>query len=92
MSKEIKVQVSDPEVNKKLDQLSKQMESIEKRLPKPLTKYVSRKHLSEILDVSVVTLITWDEKGILNPLRIGKRVRYRMSEIELILEKSTGKE
>ncbi len=91
MSKEFTVHVSDPQANKKLDQLCKQVKSIEKRLPKPETKYVARKQLSEILDVSVVTLIDWDKKGILKPLRIGNRVRYRMSDIELILEESTNK-
>lgn len=90
MSKEIKVQVSDPKAIKKLEFLCKRMEAIEKSLPKPLTKYVSRKQLSAIIDVSVVTLIDWDKKGILKPLRIGNRVRYRMSDIELILEESTG--
>ena len=90
MSKEFQIQVSDPEAIKKLNQISKRIDLMEKRLPQPLSKLIDRKQLSQLLCVSIVTIIDWDKKGILNPLRIGNRVRYKLSEIERILENSTN--
>lgn len=42
----------------------------------------TRKETSEILGISLVTLNEWTKTGIIKGLRIGNRVRYRMSDIE----------
>lgn len=53
--------------------------------------YLTRKEVSALLGVSLVTINEWNKKGILNPMRIGNRVRYNKSEIETILESSKQK-
>lgn len=44
-------------------------------------EFLTRKEVSELLGVSLVTLHKWDKKGILKPSRIGRRVRYLKSDI-----------
>lgn len=48
-------------------------------------EYYTPQQLADILQVSLVTLWSWDNKGILSPLRIGNTKRYRKSDIEKIL-------
>ena len=50
--------------------------------PEEAEEYLTRKEVSEILKVSIVTLIEWDKKGILNPLRLGNLIRYKRSDLE----------
>lgn len=53
----------------------------------PITpsEYLTRKEISLILKVSLVTLSEWNKKRILVPYRIGKLIRYKRSEIEQAL-------
>ena len=44
-------------------------------------EFLTRKEVSELLGVSLVTLHKWDKKGILKPSRIGRRVRYLKSDV-----------
>jgi len=50
----------------------------------PITppEYLTRKEVSEILKVSLVTLSDWNKKGILKPYRLGNLIRYKSKEIE----------
>lgn len=48
--------------------------------------YPSRQKVAEILDVDLTTLHRWAQRGILVPLSIGGKRRYRMSEVRRILE------
>ena len=45
-------------------------------------EYLTRKEVSEILKVSLVTLSDWNKKGILKPYRLGNLIRYKRKEIE----------
>lgn len=45
-------------------------------------EYLTRKEVSQLFAVSLVTLNNWDRKGVLKPYRLGNQVRYKMSEIE----------
>ncbi len=49
------------------------------------TEYLTRREISLILKVSLVTLSEWNKKRILIPYRIGKLIRYKRSEIEQAL-------
>ena len=49
-------------------------------------KYLTRKEVSNLLGVSLVTIHEWCKKGILKPKRIGTRVRFDLADIEEILE------
>lgn len=48
-------------------------------------EYFTPQQLATLLQVSLVTLWCWDNKGILSPVRIGNSKRYRKSDIEKIL-------
>lgn len=57
----------------------------EKPEPKDLEEYLTPAQFSEVLQISLVTLWSWDKKGITIPLRIGNAKRYRRSDLEKIL-------
>jgi hypothetical protein len=50
-------------------------------------EYLTPQQFADILQVSLVTLWSWDKKGITQPLRIGNAKRYRRSDLEKILIK-----
>jgi excisionase family DNA binding protein len=50
--------------------------------PQSPSEYVTRKELSKILKVSVITLADWEKKGIIKGYRIGNLVRYKRSELD----------
>jgi predicted DNA-binding transcriptional regulator AlpA len=50
--------------------------------------YLTAEELAKILKVSLVTIWSWDKKGITKPLRIGNQKRYRKSDIENFLQES----
>ena len=60
----------------------------EEKPPEKEEEYLTASELSEILKVSLVTLWSWDKKGIIKPLRIGNQKRYRKSDIEKFLQES----
>ena len=49
---------------------------------KPVTGWITRKDVSIILSVSLVTVDSWTNKGILKAYRIGTKKRYKREEIE----------
>lgn len=61
---------------------------IESNRKKSSEEWLTRKELVKLIKVSEVTIIDWDKKGILKPFRIGNRVRYRLTDIEKVLENS----
>ena len=59
---------------------------LETKQEKP-AEYLTRKQVSEILKVSIVTLTQWDKVGVIQPYRIGNLIRYKSNEIEEALIK-----
>ena len=57
----------------------------DKPAPKDPEEYLTPAQFAEALQVSLVTLWSWDKKGITRPLRIGNAKRYRRSDLEKIL-------
>ena len=57
------------------------------KVDKPV-EYLTRKQVSEILKVSLVTIHSWAKIGILQPYRIGNRVRFKSNELEDALIKT----
>lgn len=53
--------------------------------PKDEEVYMTPQEYAEALKISLVTLWSWDKKGITRPLRIGNAKRYRRSDLEKIL-------
>ena len=65
------------DVRDELNALARNFQSIEPQ------EYLTRKEVSEILKVSLVTLHSWNKKKILNPYRLGNIIRYKLTEIEI---------
>lgn len=55
--------------------------------PTPINpeEYLTSGEMAKLLKISLVTLWSWDKKGITRPLRIGNAKRYRRSDLEKIL-------
>lgn len=51
-------------------------------------KYLTKEEVKEICGVCDATLWHWNKKNYLNTIKIGSKVRYRMSDIRKILEGS----
>jgi hypothetical protein len=47
--------------------------------------YLTPQQFADALQISLVTLWSWDKKGITKPLRIGNAKRYRRSDLEKVL-------
>ena len=60
-------------------------EKKEKPEPKDPEEYLTPAEYAEVLKISLVTLWSWDKKGITIPLRIGNKKLYRRSDLEKIL-------
>jgi len=64
------------------------IEAGRKEKPEPIKveEYLTPKEMTEALKISLVTLWSWDGKGITIPLRIGNKKRYRRSDLEKIMK------
>lgn len=49
--------------------------------------YPSREKVAGLLGVDLATLWRWDKADYLKPVRIGRKVRYRMSDVKQIMQK-----
>ena len=45
----------------------------------------------EMLSITRITLYNWDKKGITNPVRLGNLKRYKLSDIEELINKNEDK-
>ena len=55
--------------------------------PQQQTKYLTRLEVCELLNVSLVTLHTWNKNGKLKAVGIGGRVLYRQEDIDYAIIK-----
>jgi excisionase family DNA binding protein len=75
-----------------LSGVQKQFEKFsENFIPKEPTVWLTRKDACDLLGVSLVTIHDWSKKGILQPYKMGNRVRFKRSEIEQTLINSNEK-
>ncbi len=87
----IQVYEVDPEDFKKeiLEGIEKLLGEFSKQFtPKEPQVWLSRKDVSELLGVSLVTVHNWSKIGVLYPFKIGTRVHFKRSDIEETLLKS----
>lgn len=47
--------------------------------------YPSSEQVAKILDVDISTLWRWGKRGVLTPIKVGGKNRYRMSDVKQIL-------
>ena len=50
--------------------------------PQKETKLLTTEQAAELLAVSRITLYNWRKKRVLEPIRVGNLLRYRLSDIE----------
>ncbi len=55
-------------------------------------RYLTREEVKEICGVCDATLWHWNKKNYLKTIKIGSKVRYRMSDVRRILETNTNHE
>jgi hypothetical protein len=60
----------------------KAVEEAKKNAPPEAETYLTPQELADKLKVSLVTIWSYDKRGITTPLYIGKGKRYRLSDIE----------
>jgi len=53
--------------------------------PKIQEEYLTKREVSQILKVSLVTIHDWNKKKILNPFRLGNLIRYKRTDIDKAL-------
>lgn len=53
-------------------------------------RYLTKEEVKEICGVCDTTLWHWNRKNYLNTIKIGNKVRYRMSDVRRILEGSNS--
>ena len=85
----------DPEEFKKeiLEGVEKLLVEFSKQFtPKEPQVWLSRKDVSELLGVSLVTVHNWSKIGVLYPFKIGTRVRFKRYDIENTLLESNKTE
>lgn len=51
-----------------------------------MKRMVTRKQISDQLNISTKTVSRWEQKGWLKPFRIGKIIRYRQSEVDALIQ------
>lgn len=68
-------------LNKQFKELKRQVERLEKKLTTQNEVLFTRLQAAEFLSVSLTTLRTWTENGIVIGRRLGGRVYYLKSEI-----------
>ena len=68
--------------------VSKKLNEIEKNFqPKEPTQWLTKKEVSVLLSISLVTIDDWSRKSILSPFRIGNRIRFRRIDVDNALTK-----
>ena len=72
--KQMTVQVSGDEL----------LDFVKSIIPKQPEVYITPEQLCEKIQVSLQTLINWDDAGILKPIKFGRLKRYLLSDIEKI--------
>ena len=60
-------------------------EQLEANAPKEET-YITAKEAAKMLGVTLSTLWRWDNDGYLEKIKIGNKVRYRLSEVERMIK------
>ena len=70
-----------------IDDLRMFMEEVSiKLIPEKTESYLSPKQVCEKIDIDNSTLWRWAKSGYLTPIKVGGKVRYKLSAIEKILQ------
>jgi len=84
-AKHVKLEVTGADLLSFADTLHKNAMEAGKTTPQRNEEYLTSAEMAEALKISLVTLWSWDKKGITIPLKIGNQKRYRRSDLEKFL-------
>jgi DNA-binding transcriptional regulator YiaG len=87
LAKSIRVEMTAAALIEFSDQVAqKAIAASKKQVPLiPKEEYLTSEEMAKTLKISLVTLWSWDKKGITQPLKIGNQKRYRRSDLEKFL-------
>jgi hypothetical protein len=86
LARSLKLEVNGADLLAFGESIHKQAIAESEKKVKEVEVYLTPSQFAEALQISLVTLWSWDKKGITNPLRIGNAKRYRRSDLEIILK------
>ena len=84
LAKNIKLEISSADLIEYSCEMVKKVVE-EGKARQPQEEYLTGGEMAKTLKISLVTLWSWDKKGLTKPLRIGNQKRYRRSDLEKIL-------
>lgn len=86
LAKHLKIEVQCDALLALGDKLIKNaLERADRQVVNKYEEYLTPEEMAKTLHISLVTLWSWDKKGITIPLRIGNKKLYRRSDLEKIL-------
>jgi len=85
MNSEDLLEFSNDLINRAKNELSVEISEARKE------KYLTKEETKEICSVCDATLWHWNKKGYLKSIKIGNKVRYKLSDIRKILGEKDGK-
>ncbi|MDP2525637.1 helix-turn-helix domain-containing protein [Maribacter dokdonensis] len=62
------------------------IKTLKQKGPEDQPVYITRKEAAKLLNVSLVTIHEWSKRKILSPKKIGTRIRFKLTDIQEILE------
>jgi hypothetical protein len=85
LAKSLKLEITGADLLAFGESIHKRAIESEKNTHKDPEEYLTPQQFSDALQISLVTLWSYDKRGVTRPLRIGNAKRYRRSDLEKIL-------
>lgn len=82
----VRIEITGSDILEIANEMTRRVLEAEKARGSPeRDEYLTAEETAKLLKISLVTLWSWDRKGITNPCRIGNLRRYRLSDLERLL-------
>ena len=82
LAKSLRLEISGSDLMEYQDEMVKRAIEATKVIQE---EYLTPQQYADTLQITLVTLWSWDRKGITRPLRIGSKKLYRRSDLEKIM-------
>jgi hypothetical protein len=86
LAKSLKLEITGADLLAFGEAIQKRATEAGEKTPKENEEYLTPSQFAEALQISLVTLWSWDKKQITRPLKIGNAKRYRRSDLEKIMQ------
>lgn len=86
LAKSIRIEITGSDFIQVAEEMTRRAVESEKARGAPKKEeYLTSEETAKLLKISLVTLWSWDRKGITTPRRVGNLRRYRLSDLEKML-------